>query len=214
MSVNTYHLFLNGRMSDPAIFRAIYQPGDSLIAVDGGLNHLLALTLIPNVLIGDMDSISQTALDEQRKSGVTVIQYPVEKDETDFELALQYVYQKRPVQVNVFAGSGGRLDHTLTNLSLASSVRFSDPTITFWSDDGEMYFIHRSRQVDGSAGDTVSLIPWGGEAVGVTTLGMQYSLNNETLYPDRSRGISNVMLTETVEVRIKSGRLLCIHQRH
>ncbi len=214
MSANTYHLFLNGRMCDPAIFRATYQSGDSLIAVDGGLNHLLALNLIPNILIGDMDSISQTALEEQRQSGVTIIQFPVEKNETDFELALQYVYQKRPVQVNIFAGSGGRLDHTLTNLSLASSAHFADPAITFWGDDGEMYYIHRNRQVDGAAGDTVSLIPWGGEAVGVTTLGMQYPLNNETLYPDLSRGISNVMLTACAEVRIKSGRLLCIHQRH
>ncbi len=214
MPVTTFHLFLNGRMSNPSIFQKIYDPGDSLIAVDGGLNHLLSLNLIPDVLIGDMDSISQTKLEEQRQGGVVILQYPVEKDETDFELALQYVYQKRPVHVNVFAGLGDRLDHTLTNLALASSVHFADPAISFWRDEEEMYFIHRKKEMDGTPGDVVSLIPWGGPATGVTTLGMQYPLNNETLYPDHSRGISNMMLTASAEVRLKTGSLLCIHQRH
>jgi len=213
MPGNTFHIFLNGRMTNPATFRMMYQPGDVIIAVDAGFNHVHAMNLIPNILIGDMDSVTQSKLEEHRQRGGAILQYPSHKDETDFELALEYVYEQRPINVNVFAGLGDRLDHTLANLALASSPRFADPEISFWDDEGELFFIHRKRQLDGQPGDIVSLIPWGGEATGVTTLGMQYPLNKETLYPDSSRGVSNVMLTTIAEIQVKTGRLLCIHRK-
>jgi len=67
--------------------------GDYIIAVDGGANELRRRGIIPNVIIGDMDSISQSTLNYFKDKGVKVVTYPHEKDETDLELALVYAFE-------------------------------------------------------------------------------------------------------------------------
>jgi thiamine pyrophosphokinase len=62
----------------------------------------------------------------------------------------------------------------------------------------------------GQAGDILSLVPLGGDAQGVTTQGLEYPLNDETLYFGATRGISNVLLNRTATVQLKAGYLLCI----
>jgi thiamine pyrophosphokinase len=57
------------------------------------------------------------------------------------------------------------------------------------------------------------LIPWGSPAEGVTTEALRWPLRGETLYPDKTRGISNEMLSETASVAVRSGLLLIIHRR-
>jgi len=213
MSGETVHIFLNGRKPNPSVFLTRYRPGDILVAVDGGLNHLASLNLNPDLLIGDMDSIGESTLDHYSQMNVPIIQHPAEKDETDFELALAEVYARMPGKVYVYAGLGGRLDHTLTNLGVASGMPFANPPMVFADEAAEMYFISGSCRLEGKPGDLVSLIPWGGEVTGVTTDRLQYPLNLETLYPDRSRGISNVMLADSASIQTLTGRLLCIHQR-
>jgi thiamine pyrophosphokinase len=213
MSGGTYHIFLNGQMPAKAVVQRNYQPGDPVIGVDGGVMHIADLNLRPTLLVGDMDSIDRDLLDQYKKAGVEVFQHPVEKDATDFELALDWVYKQTPGQVYVYAGLGGRLDHTLTNLGVASCAGFTDPPVNFMDDNAEMSFILESIRLNGSPGDLVSLIPWGGPVSGVTTENLKYPLDNETLYPDRSRGISNVMTTSTAVIHTETGRLLCIHQK-
>ena len=63
------------------------------------------------------------------------------------------------------------------------------------------------------AGDTVSLIPLGGQAGGVSTRGLQFPLKDETLYPQKTRGISNDMTGERAGVSLETGALICIHTR-
>jgi thiamine pyrophosphokinase len=82
-------------------------------------------------------------------------------------------------------------------------------------DDGwdELVLIHSHAKIVGSAGDIVSLIPFGGQAGGVTTHGLEYSLKHETLYPHKTRGISNRMTGEHAGVSLETGALICIHTR-
>jgi tetratricopeptide (TPR) repeat protein len=85
----------------------------------------------------------------------------------------------------------------------------------------EIYFIHPGEKLEitGQAGDTVSLIPLGGDAEGITTRGLEYPLAKETLRLGSTRGISNVLLrqasaADTASVTLEAGLLLCavIHQ--
>ena len=64
---------------------------DEIIAVDSGVEHLFKLSLDPNTLIGDLDSISEKSLDKVKKNGVDIIAFNSNKDQTDFELALNYI---------------------------------------------------------------------------------------------------------------------------
>ena len=203
-------IFANGVLPDLEAARGLIHHGDMLIAADGGLHHILALGLVPHSIVGDLDSISidlQPLIDK----GVQVVKFSADKDETDLELAIDHALKFAPHQIVIVAALGNRLDQTLGNIGLIGG--FSSPDIRL--DDGvEEAFLCRDQvRVHGSSGDLVSLIPWQGEVAGVRTDGLKWPLHNETLYPHKTRGISNEMLADEARVTIDSGLLLVLHRR-
>lgn len=205
----TYLIFLNG---DCDIDLPEGLPGGErcLVAVDGGGRHLFERSILPDVLIGDLDSVPRECLEWCRANRVPVIKYPAEKDQTDAELALDYARDNGADKVLVYGALGGRIDHTLANIALLSGERYAglEPEITGRRE--RMIFIRRHRQIHANAGDLVSLLPLGSSCEGVSTLGLQYPLAGEVLYPESTRGISNVMLSDTAEITCEKGVLLCV----
>ena len=186
--------------------------GGYFIAVDGGVRHVRELNITPDILIGDLDSISQEDLDWCKKLRVDIKKYPSQKDQTDFELALDYAIEKIQGKIFIFGAIGGRIDHTLANISLLNNPEYADRDIKLVSNHESIFFIQRKTTIKGDPGDIISLLPWGEPAVGVTTTGLQFPLWDETLLPDRSRGISNVMCSNVATIEFKKGNLLCVHQ--
>jgi len=213
-------IFANGHLTNLDAARALLQPDDYLIAADGGANYLLEMGMLPGVVIGDLDSIDDDTLFQLTSAEVNIEQFSEDKDETDFELALRYAIEMHPTEILIVGALGGRLDQTLANLSVLSDPMI--PEIDIRLNDGveEAFFCRASagkgKQVEimGRSGDTISLIPWHSPAEGVETQGLKWSLYGETLHPEKSRGISNVMLEDSVSVRIKSGLLLVVHHHH
>ena len=212
-------IFANGQIPNLEAARALLQADDYLIAADGGANHLMQMGILPEIVIGDLDSVDDSTLFQLTSAEVRIEQYSEDKDETDIELALRYAVELHPSAILIVGALGGRLDQTLANISL-----LTDPSllgIDIRLDDGveEVFFCRASAakggqaEVRGRSGDTVSLIPWNGSVGGVTTEGLKWPLYVETLYPDKSRGISNVMLADTASVHIQSGLLLIVHRR-
>lgn len=112
-------VFVNGEQIDLAAVKQMVRPTDTLVAVDGGLNHLRRLGLEPALLVGDLDSVPPQEVDRCRRNpDVRVIQHPIHKDETDLELALLAMVQEGHTSILVLAALGGRLDMTLANISL------------------------------------------------------------------------------------------------
>jgi thiamine pyrophosphokinase len=147
------------------------------------------------------------------KQGVEFKQFPRDKDETDLELALHYAIETGHREILVVGALGGRLDQTLGNLSLLTGPEFD--ALDVRTDDGveEAFFTRIRCEIRGRPGDIVSLIPWGGEVSGISTEGLLWPLRNETLFPDKTRGISNEMSHEIASIILKSGLLLVIHHR-
>jgi thiamine pyrophosphokinase len=205
-------IFANGDLPDLEKARALLHDDDFIIAADGGTRHALALGKFPNVIIGDLDSVTFD-LRPLTDKGTQIVQFSHDKNETDLELAIQHALTLNPQQVIILAALGGRLDQTLGNISLLSDLRPS--TFDLRLDDGieEVFFCHDQVQINGTAGDIVSLIPWQGEVTGVVTADLKWPLRNEVLYPNKTRGISNEMLGNTAAVQIKSGLLLVVHRR-
>jgi len=212
-------IFANGELPDLDAARTLLQAGDYLIAADGGANHLLKMGILPEIVIGDLDSVDEDTLFQLTSAEVNIEQYSEDKDETDIELALGYAVEMRPSAILIVGGLGGRLDQTLANLSILTDPML--PKIDIRLDDGleEVFFCRASAEkggqveVQGRSGDTLSLIPWHGPVEGVSTEGLQWPLYGETLFPDKSRGISNVMLSESASVKIENGLLLVVHRR-
>ena len=129
------------------------------------------------------------------------------------ELAIQHALTLNPEQVIILAALGGRLDQTLGNIALISNLK--PVTCNLKLDDGieEVFFCHEQVQINGSSGDIVSLIPWQGEVTGIVTTNLKWRLQDETLYPQKTRGISNEILNGMATIQIKSGSLLIVHRR-
>jgi thiamine pyrophosphokinase len=206
-------IFANGLMPGLEPVRDLLRKDDFLIGVDGGARYIMALGLMPNFVIGDLDSLTEDELYELGSADVRVDQYPANKDETDLELAIQYALQLNFSSIIVVAALGGRTDQTIGNISLLTDLIVSNVDIRF--DDGveELFFCQNQSQVQGRIGDVVSLIPWNGDVSGVVTTGLKWTLRSETLFSYKTRGISNEMIDETAAIQIKSGLLLIVHRR-
>lgn len=212
-------IFANGELPDLDTARALLQTDDYLIAADGGANHLIKMGILPEVLIGDLDSVDEDTLFELTSAEVKIKQYSEDKDETDIELALGYAVELHPSAILIVGALGGRLDQTIANLSVLTNPML--PKIDIRLDDGveQAFFCRASAgkgeqvQVQGRSGDIVSLIPWQAPVESVVTEGLQWPLYGETLYPDKSRGVSNRMLDEAASVSIEKGLLLVVHRR-
>jgi len=206
-------IFANGELPDIEKARAILRDDDYIICADGGTRHASALDLRPELVIGDMDSADKGFLRQLEAYDVPMEIYPRDKNETDLELAIQRAIELDPKEVIIVAALGGRLDQTLANIALLSDVRLS--TFNVRLDDGveEIFYCRDQVEVHGRSGDIVSLIPWGGVVTGVQTENLKWTLDNETLYPDKTRGISNEMTSYVASIKNSKGLLLVVHTR-
>lgn len=206
-------IFANGTLADAARARALVRADDMIVCADGGTRHALDLGLTPQAVIGDLDSLTAAERAHVAGAGVIPRQYPHDKDYTDLELALGYCLEQNPSSILIVGALGRRLDHTLGNISLLTDSRLA--ALDCRLDDGleEVFLCQGRSEVLGRRDDLVSLIPWGAPVLGVRTEGLRWPLHGETLYPDKTRGISNEMLGESALVRIESGPLLIIHER-
>ena len=206
-------IFANGELPDLTKARALLRPGDIIICADGGTRHALSLDVRPDLIIGDLDSAAPGVLQKFSKEGVNIESHPRDKNETDLELAINRAVEMNPKRLIIVAALGGRLDQTLANITLLSDPRLSQFHVRL--DDGvEEILLCRDRvEVHGRSGDLVSLIPWQGVVTGIQTDGLKWPLHRETLYPDKTRGISNEMAGDAAAVSMESGLLLIVHRR-
>jgi thiamine pyrophosphokinase len=206
-------IFANGELPDLDRARLLLQEEDYIICADGGTRHALMLGIQPNLIIGDMDSAEKSQLQLLQKANVAIELFPHDKNETDLELAINRSINLRPQQILIVAALGGRLDQTLGNLALLTDARLSKFDVKL--DDGveEIFFCRERVAVRGRGGDLVSLIPWQGAVEGIQTGNLRWPLRHETLYPDKTRGISNEMTGEAASISIGSGLLLIVHRR-
>lgn len=205
-------LFVNGELPEPQALRALINDDDLLVAVDGGLAHLERLGLTPHLVIGDLDSADPELIAKFRAQGVEIRPFPTDKDETDLEIALDAAIKLAPAKIRIAAALGGRLDQTLANIFLLTRADLAEYDIRLIDGQTEVFLIRDSSTISGKAGERVSLLPINGPATGIRTTGLHYPLDDETLYPERTRGVSNYMSAPTASIAIQSGLLLCIHE--
>jgi thiamine pyrophosphokinase len=199
---------------DPSLIARL-PPDAWTVAADSGLDLAYALGLAVDLVVGDMDSVSPGLLADARASGAEIELHPPDKDATDLELALDAAVQRGHSHVIVLGGHGGRIDHLLGNALLLARADQAATTIEWRIGSSTVVPVHPHRPATfaGSPGDTVSILPIGGDAIGVTTSGLRWALDNEQLVSGSTRGISNEMTTDRVTVLLSSGVALVVHER-
>ncbi len=196
-------------------------PDDSVIAADYGAHHALAWGWPIHLLIGDLDSLSGPDARALAAAGIPAITAPAAKDETDLELALAHAVAEDARAIVICAALGGRADHMLANVLMLARPELAGRDVVI-ADGGQTLHLLRGvgaaggmacLVLEGAPGDLLSLLPIGGDAVGVTTRGLVYPLWDETLYLGQTRGVSNVFEGVTAHVALRAGLLVVIHTR-
>jgi len=187
--------------------------GGTVIAADGGLDRAAALGLEVDVLVGDLDSVSSAALARAESAGTRIVRHPVAKDATDLELALDEALALGARRVLVIASAGGRLDHLAASLLLLGAERYAELELDALVGDALVHVVRSARTLRGTPGELLTLLPLGDGAEGVTTSGLEYPLDGETLGPGSTRGVSNVFTSAEARVTLAEGILLAIRPR-
>ncbi len=199
-------IFLGGGTSDRSFyrnhFRATKATDDAIICANGGYRVASSLGIRPDIVIGDLDSISESKIED----GIEVVRYPQEKDFSDFELALQRAVDSGTERVFVYGALGGRPDHQIINILLLSNSRVP---VTFIEEHALFYNVSDSLSIIGMKGCTCSLLTLAHGCRVRQMTGFRYRLDNEEIFPS-SHGLSNVIESDEAHIAVSSGTLIVI----
>lgn len=182
------------------------EPDDLIIAADGGYTYLKELNIEPDVLIGDFDSLE--LIPEHRE----LIRHSPLKDDTDMALAVAYAAEEGYRTFFIYGGLGGRLDHTLANLSLLNgmskqgleSYLIGEKMIITAISEEAVFF---SENMKG----TISVFCMGEKATGIYEKGLKYGLEDAVMTADVTLGVSNEFIGTESSISTKTGTLVIIY---
>lgn len=203
-------IFINGQFHEPERIKALLQPEDYLIAVNGGTSHVLSLDMVPHVIIGDLDSLTPEMRTRVEAENAEILSFPTRKDETDLELALRHALEKEAHEILLVAALGGRLDQSLGNVLLLTLPELEGIDVKILEGRQSAFLIRDHAEITGNPGDMVSILLIGGDAIGVSNTGLEWPLYDATLSLGSTRGVSNVMTQERASISVKHGMLLCV----
>jgi thiamine pyrophosphokinase len=188
---------------------------DVIICADGGLEHAARCGITPDYMIGDFDSVSDKTFEEFKAAGVMFMKYPPEKDYTDTEICIEKAIKLGADEICIAAGIGSRIDHSLGNIGLLHILISQGIKAYIVSDDCIIYMCRNDNlRLKGAIGDIVSILPYGGNAEGITLKGLKYPLDNAVIPLGKPTGISNVMVDKECMININNGEIIIIHYRN
>ena len=198
-------IFLNGDFPGLKIIKKFLSKKIFIVAADGGANKLKKNGIIPDLIIGDLDSVSSSTLKHFGKKG-TQIKETYDQNKTDFEKSLIYCLKNGKDEIKVFGSLSMRPDHTLNNFSILKRY-YKRADIKLITEEFEIFFIEKNFKFSYKCGEIISLlaIP---RADNVTTTGLEYSLKNERLEFGVREGTLNKSVSEKITIRFKSGNIL------
>jgi thiamine pyrophosphokinase len=181
-------------------------PDAVVIAADGGVGLAQDLGLAVDLIVGDLDSVSTELL----AAGARTERHPEVKEASDLDLALAAALRLKPDRIVVLSGAGGRLDHLLGALLLLAADPYRDVEVDAQLGAALVHVVRGERRLVGAPGELISLFALHGPAEGVSTDGLVYRLDGETLAPGSSRGLSNLFAAPEARIRVKRGVLLAV----
>ena len=213
----TFLIFAGGlALSDATVLavRKIEQV-ELVIAADSGLHTAQKLGLMTDVVIGDMDSVDTNALAEAELHGAKIIRHARDKNFTDTHAALLYAAEHGAQKIIVVTAGGGRLDHQLGVIAAMFDPLLKQLQINALWDNSEIFALQGSATCEFTAevGDMVGLQSFSATTTGISTTGLRWKLDSESLLSHETRGVSNEATENHIIVSVSSGQLLVIHQQ-
>ncbi len=207
-------VFLNGSADPPDLLRLVAGRADLVVAADGGALHALREGIVPDLVVGDMDSLGEEGARELGDRGASLERHPSRKEKMDGHLAVLAAGKRGAADMDLLCAAGGRLDavFALPHLLLAAERLGARATaLAAW---GEMFVVEDgSRTVEGEVGESVSVFPVAGPALGVTLEGFEYPLRDARLEAGDTLGFHNELSAGKAWVAVGEGALLVIREK-
>jgi thiamine pyrophosphokinase len=187
---------------------------DLVLCTDGSAREAVLRAVVPHVIIGDMDSLTQTEQEKMVSLGAEIIT-EADQDSNDFEKALRYLLARKIDRLVIVGISGGNIDHILTNFSVLAKYadRFRDIRLVQSATSGIILTSQKGLLSFVPSQPTIySLIPLP-TADGIITEGLKYELANGSLAFGSRDGLSNISVSNYVSVSIESGTLLVMEHK-
>jgi len=175
---------------------------EEIIAVDSGIEHLLNLSLDPNTLIGDLDSISKKSLDEVKKNGVKILAFNSNKDQTDFELALNYLEEAEKSKVYIIGGESGEIDHLISIFLLIPSKSFFENIIWLYGD--KRIIFRQKLELNIKKLTKFSVIPLT-DLTNLSIDGAEWNLDNKDIQFGETLTLRNITNEEQLNIKCDKG---------
>jgi thiamine pyrophosphokinase len=205
-------IFLNGAPDPPDLLRRIAERADLVVGADGGARYALDAGVIPDLIVGDMDSLGEERELEER--GVLLERHPATKDKMDGHLAVLAVRERGATAVDLLCAAGGRFSALFAVPHILLAAERMGLRATMVASWGQAFVIEAgSRSVAGSPQDSVSVFPFTGPATGVTLEGFGYPLEDARLEVGDTLGFHNELVGGAGRVGVGGGALLVIHER-
>jgi len=198
-------IFLNGVFPHRRIINTFSDNKDYIIAADGAANNLKKINIIPDLILGDLDSIKRDVIKYYTNKDVPIIKF-TEQETTDFEKALNFVLKSGIKEIFIFGFTSLRTDHSLNNFSVLKRYR-NKAEIKFIDDEFIIEFIKKDIKFKYRTGNVISLLPFP-SAYGIITKGLKYPLNNESLILGKREGTLNESSGREIRISIKKGDLI------
>lgn len=199
----------SGEIYDYSFCIDIVRSADRVICADGGTRHAINMQLIPDVIIGDMDSSASQYIEYFGKKGVEVIQYLPEKDKTDTHICIEFALAFS-TEIILLGATGSRIDHMIANISLLKLGIERNIPISMIDNKNNIRLIKDSIRLTGRKGDIFSLIPFTEKVEGICTKGAHYELLDAVMELGDPYGVSNYFEGEAVDISITKGYMLVI----
>ncbi len=186
------------------------QDAEVVVAADCGVRIARTHGLCIDLVVGDLDSVSTGDIAWAKAEGAEVIEVPKDKDYTDLELALERASLAEVQRIVVVGVEGGRVDHELGNWAVLCAPR--SQLVEIVTAGGTVSILHgdlvNKIELTGEPGDVVSILARNGDASGVTTTGLRWPLDDATLSPVSSLGVSNEIVDTEATVTVQSGTVM------
>lgn len=201
---NTYALIIcNGEMPSSKLLSPLLKKKPLIVCADGGANKVRPFGIIPDAIIGDLDSITQKT--RLYFSSVPIIRM-TDQNSTDLEKVLEYLLVNSVTSATIVGATGDRPDHTMSNFSILLKYH-RKIALQFFDERCTVEVVQKKVRFTAEIGQQISLVPMG-RCGGITTKGLKYPLKNETLELGVREGSSNEASASSVEITVKTGSLL------
>ena len=206
-------LFLNGAPDPPELLRRVAGRADLVVAADGGARYALDAGVVPDLVVGDMDSLGEVRARELEERGTLLERHPIRKGKMDGHLAVLSAQGRGATAADLLCAAGGRYSalFAVPHIMLASErLGLRTTLVAGW---GRAFVLEAgSRTVDGNPRDSVSVFPLTGPATGVTLEGFDYPLEEARLEAGDTLGFHNELVGRTGRVSVGAGALLVVHE--